>query len=330
MDYDPRYENSLYFSPRFREYLDALVDDLDRTYSLAGKHVIDVGCGRGDFLKALCKRTKCSGFGFDKSYEPDRSDGALDQGEIEFIVDFYGPAYAHYPVDVLTCRHVLEHIEDPPEFLSMIRNTLRDRDGVVVFFEVPNALYTVRQLGIWDIIYEHVSYFTEESLSSLFSTEGFDVTSVEEVFGGQFLALHARHFPEGHFSALMTPGAACIESLDADVHAFQNRYRNKIDQWAERMEQIQRTGQRAVIWGTGSKGVTFLNALRITDSIPYAVDINPRKHGFFVAGTGQEVVPPDFLRDYRPDIVVVMNRIYEQEIRSMLDSLELRSEILFA
>jgi SAM-dependent methyltransferase len=330
MDYDPRYENSLHFSPRFREYLDELIDDLDRRYSLAGKKVIDVGCGRGDFLKALCQRTKCSGLGFDRSYEATGTEVIQDDVRTAFIVDFYGQAYAHYPVDLLTCRHVLEHIENPREFLSMLKSTLSGHDAVGVFVEVPNALYTVRQLGIWDVIYEHVSYFTEESLSTMFLTAGFDVTSVYDVFGGQFIALHANESMRDHYRKCVKPDAASIESMAEDVNAFQERFRNKVDQWTERIDQIERLGQRAVIWGTGSKGVTFLNALRITDAIPKAVDINPRKHGLFVAGTGQEVVAPESLRDFGPDVVVVMNRIYEHEIRSELDALGLRPEILFA
>ena len=38
-----------------------------------------------------------------------------------------------------------------------------------------------------------------------------------------------------------------------------------------------------------------------------------------MAGTGQEVVGPDFLRDYDPDLVVAMNSIYLAEIRAELD-----------
>ncbi len=58
--------------------------------------------------------------------------------------------------------------------------------------------------------------------------------------------------------------------------------------------------QKVVLWGGGSKGVAFLTTLNITDQIKYAVDINPYKHGTFLAGTGQEIVSPEFLKDYNP------------------------------
>jgi len=62
----------------------------------------------------------------------------------------------------------------------------------------------------------------------------------------------------------------------------------------------------------------------------YAVDINPFKQGMFMAGTGQEVVGPDFLRDYDPDLVVAMNSIYLAEIRSELDRIGVDAELVGA
>ena len=47
-----------------------------------------------------------------------------------------------------------------------------------------------------------------------------------------------------------------------------------------------------------------------------------------MAGTGQEVVSPEFLRDYRPDAVIVMNPIYKGEIGRNLEALGISAEIL--
>ena len=68
------------------------------------------------------------------------------------------------------------------------------------------------------------------------------------------------------------------------------------------------------MWGAGSKGVTFLNMIDSRYQIEYVIDINPRKHGKYIPGTGQKIVSPEFLREYIPDIVIVMNLIYENEI----------------
>jgi hypothetical protein len=62
----------------------------------------------------------------------------------------------------------------------------------------------------------------------------------------------------------------------------------------------------------------FLNMVPTRDSIRYVVDINPRKQGMYVAGSGQQIVPPAFLQHYQPDLIIMMNPIYTEEIRQQL------------
>lgn len=69
-----------------------------------------------------------------------------------------------------------------------------------------------------------------------------------------------------------------------------------------------------MVWGAGSKAVTFLNILKTQGLVEYVVDINPRKTSLFVPGTGQQIVQPEFLQQYKPDVIMIMNPIYRQEI----------------
>ena len=80
--------------------------------------------------------------------------------------------------------------------------------------------------------------------------------------------------------------------------------------------------------GQAQKGSHFFTTLGIRDEITYTVDVNPNKHGTFMAGTGQEIVSPDFLVSYQPDLVVVMNPIYEEEIRHDLQQRGLSPRIV--
>jgi hypothetical protein len=91
---------------------------------------------------------------------------------------------------------------------------------------------------------------------------------------------------------------------------------------------MRQKGQRAVLWGGGSKGVTFLTTLGVQDEIEYVVDINPYKHGTYMAGGGQEIVAPDFLRAYNPDLVIIMNPIYREEIRQDISRMGLNPKLL--
>ena len=84
--------------------------------------------------------------------------------------------------------------------------------------------------------------------------------------------------------------------------------------WLSRLREWAAAGQRTVLWGSGSKAVAFLTTLDVHDEIEHVVDINPYRVGKFLPGSGQKIVEPAFLRDYRPDNVVIMNPIYRHEI----------------
>ena len=59
-----------------------------------------------------------------------------------------------------------------------------------------------------------------------------------------------------------------------------------------------------------------------------AVDINPHKHGKFLPGSGLEVVSPESLVGAPPDLVVVMNPVYVEEITMQLAELGLHPEVV--
>jgi FlaA1/EpsC-like NDP-sugar epimerase len=97
------------------------------------------------------------------------------------------------------------------------------------------------------------------------------------------------------------------------------------------MDDQVRRNYRTVIWGAGSKGITFLNTLHLShEKLEYVVDVNPRKHGRFITGTGQQIIPPVFLQQYNPQAVILMNPIYQEEIRRTMQRLNLSAETLLA
>ena len=83
-----------------------------------------------------------------------------------------------------------------------------------------------------------------------------------------------------------------------------------------------------MVWGSGSKGVTFMNLMSRHTCLEYVVDINRYRQGAFMAGTGQLIVTPGFLRDYKPDIVIIMNSIYRKEIQDDLSQMGIAPQIM--
>jgi len=326
LEYTQAYENSLHFSTRFQDYARSQAARLIECYDLYNKDIIEIGCGQGDFLLLLCELGNNRGIGFDPTYvKREKQSDARDR--VKFIQDFYSDRYKNYKADLIVCRHVLEHIQNPKGFLNTIRQAIGHHLSTHVFFEVPNALYTFRRLFVWDIIYEHCSYFTPISLSRTFSSCGFQVREVTEEYEGQYLCIDA--LPSKQSAPDLEHKQYCeVNQIARDIESFAANYRKKVDKCRHKIEQIEGTGQRAVIWGAGSKGVTLLNTLKNTQ-IEYAVDINPRKQGMYTPGTGQKIVPPEFLRDYQPDVIIVMNPIYKSEIREFTNRLGLTTKFVY-
>jgi 2-polyprenyl-3-methyl-5-hydroxy-6-metoxy-1,4-benzoquinol methylase len=323
--YTQTYENSLHFSPRFQSYAESLANRLIKQYELYGKDIIEIGCGQGDFLKLLCQLGGNRGVGFDPSYVPEL-DEILAENHITIIRDFYSERFAHYEADLICSRHVLEHIQFPQSFLASVRRSIGDRSHTLVFFEVPNVLFTLQDMGIWDLIYEHCSYFSRNSLSYLLNTQGFEVINQTEVFEGQYLCIES--LPRKGHHSFIVENDGNLERLKSHVTTFADNYRERVAVWQKKFEQFADAGHRVVIWGGGSKGVTFLNTLGFQEQVEYVVDINPRKHGKYVAGTGQQIVPPEHLQNYQPEVVIVMNPIYYNEIQQNLLRLGITPQLL--
>ena len=89
-----------------------------------------------------------------------------------------------------------------------------------------------------------------------------------------------------------------------------------------RTEQNRTEQNRIAIWGGASKSVIFaLLSARAGNSVTTVIDINPAKHGKFIAGTGLQVkLPAHGLLDIKVgSAIYVMNSNYLEEIKKMSD-----------
>jgi 2-polyprenyl-3-methyl-5-hydroxy-6-metoxy-1,4-benzoquinol methylase len=328
MQYSASYENSLHFSQLFRKWADQTAERLVKQYQLYNKDIIEIGCGQGDFLEILQRLGNNRVTGFDPSYNPNKTD-TIPKTTIKIIPKAYSEDFNSYPADFICCRHVLEHIEQPLQFLKSIRKTIDNKKNCVVYFELPNALYNLERLGLWDIIYEHCSYFTSESLASLFLQAGFEPIEIAERYEGQFLTIEAR--PGSNNSNPATNHQWMVPNIQQLIGNFQNVYKQKVDSWQNTLHELENQNSRTVLWGAGSKGITFANTLNISyKQVEHFVDLNPRKLGKFVPGTAQDIIAPDFLKEYCPQTIIIMNPIYQNEIQANVKELGLSTNFLTA
>jgi len=320
MRYGEDYESTQAVSPTFNRFHEGLARDLIERFDLRGKEVVELGCGQGEFVTMLAEMGGNHGYGFDTVI---REDGGSDK--VTFVKDFYAEPYAHLRPDFVACKMTLEHVHNVHEFLASLRRTVGDRPEVVVFFMIPEITRILDLRAFWDVYYEHCSYFSPGSLARAFRHAGFDPIDVWTDYDDQYVLIAAR---PGSGDSPILANEHPPERLEPKVEAFAREVVEDHERWRRRLDELLQSGQRTVLWGGGSKAVAFLTTLGVTDGIQYAVDINPRREGTFIAGTGQQIVQPAFLAEYQPDTVIIMSPIYTPEIRAKLDELGVRPKRL--
>jgi SAM-dependent methyltransferase len=335
-EYSARYEETQGFSPTFNAFHHRLAQGLIERYDLRRKNIIEIGCGKGEFLALLCELGDNRGIGFDPAYVAGRlpdarlHDGRLLDaltGRLTFVKDFYSDQYADVKGDFICCKMTLEHIHNVADFMATVRRAATANPDATLFFQLPDTARILRDLAFWDIYYEHCSYFTLGSLARLFRHSGFQVIELWQDYEDQYLMITAKAGADP-FDKLL-PGEDDLAQTRTAVANFSARYPQQLAGWRESLQAMKADGRRVVLWGGGSKGVAFLTTLGVTlDQIEYVVDVNPYKAGSYMAGSGQEVVPPLFLQTYRPDVVIIMNPIYRSEIQRTLDGMDLCPELI--
>jgi SAM-dependent methyltransferase len=308
--YDEQYENTQCHSEAFAAHLDALADRWTNRFSLGDAGVLEVGCGKGDFLRILCRRAGARGFGYDTSY----AGAAVESDpEIHFHARYVTPDSmpAHH-VDLIVCRHVVEHVPEIGDFFSLLHALATRAGNVPVVVETPAWEWIVDNEAFWDVFYEHCNYFTQPTLRRIAEQSGFATLDQALVFGDQYQIIELR--PDGSGPAAAPTAAAPSPSLARfadDLAASQERLAGRLTAagaekgWA--------------IWGAGAKGVALANAL-VADPPTFVIDANPAKQGGFVPGSAVPIIAPEDARVADVPVVLVANANYLDEIRRTLEA----------
>ena len=242
-----------------------------------------------------------------------------------FIKDYFSERYADSLGDLVRCRHTLEHIYPTAEFLTTIRKSIGSKKTPVIF-EVPDVSRILQEVAFWDIYYDHCSYFTLKSLAQLFRFCNFEVTNLEKVYHNQYLLIEANpvNQPSQKTFDVEEDPAKTMQM----VNLFSERFEEKLNYWKTELNCIKKEKKRAIVWGSGSKCVAFMATLEIQDEVAYIVDINPNRHGKFIPGIGKQIRSPESLKEFKPQTIIVMNPIYCDEIKKMVEAMGISAEYL--
>ncbi len=319
--YTGGYEDQQGFSPTFRKFITSLTSRFIEKYNVRNKDIVEIGCGKGDFLALISELGNNRGTGIDPAYVEGR---LAPDNRLKFLKEFYTEKHGELPNDVIVCRHTLEHIHATGAFMNTVRNSLTPESRTVLFFEVPSIVRILKSNAFWDIFYEHCSYFSPGSLSRLFRKNNFEVFDLYLEYDEQYLFIEAGMSvsPEKKH-----PLEESVDELWSMSKQFAESVSKKLDEWEELLNEYKIIGKKVVVWGGGSKSVGFLTHFDRLKVIKHVVDINPHLTGNYIPGTGLRYKSPMFLKEFKPDAVIIMNGIYEQEISSMLNEMELNPRL---
>jgi len=226
--------------------------------------------------------------GFDPTYE--------DQNPS--IVKHYFEKGVDIQAKGLVLHHVLEHIQDPVEFLKEL-NTANTEKGKI-YIEAPCLDYIVKNNAWFDVFYEHVNYFRLPDLNKMFG----NVIESGTLFGGQYIYIVVE------LSSIQQP------IFDANTQAISNFNFNFNINKGINVNPL-------VVWGGASKGVIYsLHKIRAGHTIDMVIDINPAKQGKYLPGSGFLVSSPEdaICKLSKGDTIIIMNPNYRGEIIEMTDN----------
>jgi SAM-dependent methyltransferase len=282
-------------SPTMQRYQSEQARDFVSRFELAGRRVLEVGCGDGHYLSLLDE------LGATVS-------GLEPSAPFRRLTEQRGlPVYSGYaadleplpggPYDAIVTREVLEHVPDPIDFLSTIRASLTP-DGVGLV-EVPSLEQALERGRFFDFFPDHLNYFSVGTLARALERSGFLVVEITRGMGGEYLQAIVKADAGRNAANLNSTRGAIVR----DLRALE--------------QQCVADGLRLGVWGAGAKGLSVLAATQAR-GVSLLVDSDPHKQGRYTPGSGLLVEPVERLASAPVDIVVVTAMAYIDEIVTQL------------
>ena len=301
IQYDSDYQNNQALSASFEAHMKSVLEILKSRYP-AGSRVVEVGCGKGDFLELMQADGSFDVMGYDGAYDGDNA--AIEKRFLN--------SADKLDADLVVLRHVLEHIKQPHEFLNLLSGIF---DRADIYIEVPDFAWIESNQAFFDITYEHVNYFTPESLSKLFVT----VDQKGPLFGDQY------QFAIGNLAE--SNYAEFSRAYNVDSNWSTVSFDAIFPDFEAVIAELEAASKDSAVyvWGAATKGVMFCHHLKRMSPVVYSriqagIDINPMKVDRFMPSVHLPIISVDSFcaRASGDELIVLMNPNYQEEILAEL------------
>lgn len=295
IDYSDDYENSQAHSTKFKDHMQSVLSLLQAALP-RDSVLVEVGCGKGDFVEMIEQSGYFRVKGYDASYD----------GNNKSIEKRYLNSSDRIVADLVVLRHVLEHVPKPYDFLAMLKSIFGQAK---IYIEVPSYDWIFANRTFFDITYEHVNYFSQRALKQLFEPS---TTQYGLMFDEQY------QYVISDLSSLNFEFKRQYDSCSWKFLSFNELFPN-IETNIRRFERQACSGA-VYIWGAATKGCLFLAHCaiknRLIDKVRFAIDQNPKKLGKYLPGSMIEIrSTEDFFKAVKPgDLLLIANPAYMGEI----------------
>lgn len=282
-------------SEEMRDFRTNQFQNFINRFSLSGKKVIEIGCGRGEYL-SIMNKFDVKAYGLEYSYESAKWCCENGLNVERGFIDSSTNSIVNAPFDAFYILCFLEHLPDPNSALRGIYNNLAE--GGMGLVEVPKFDITLQKNIFSEFIIDHLFYFTRESLSLTLSLNGFEVIDCSEVWHDSLI------------SAIVKKKNA-LDLLH--FYKYQEKINKEIDEFIHRFEH-----KKVAIWGAGHHALAIISLNNLSDKIKYVVDSAQFKQGKYTPATHIFIVSPDMLDTDPVDAVIIIAGSYSDEVARIL------------
>lgn len=273
-------------------------------FNLTGKKILEVGCGKGEFLR-IWKDYDVRAVGIE--YDQELVTRARNEGMEVYkaYADDANTQLPEAPYDAFVQFNFLEHQPYPNEMLQCIYNNLTE-DGVGLV-TVPSLEYILKYDGYYELIKDHIAYYSEETLKFLFQKNGFEIVD--------------------------------CHTVNRDTHSVMVRKRKKADvsSWKENFDSLKRElfdyvngyvsqGKKVAVWGASHQGFTLIPSLGLSDKIAYIIDSAPFKQGKYAPASHVPIVDRKHYFEEPAASILIVAPGYTDEIANII-RMELSKDI---
>lgn len=266
-------------------------DEFIEVCHLQGKKILEAGSGQGEFLK-IWSDYPVKAYGMEHKRELVEKARSIGLQVQEYYPNSEEDVFENAPFDAFTSFNFLEHQPDPAMYLRAIAHNLVD--GGYGLLTVPSFEYILEQESFYEIIPDHIAYYTRESLHFILDRAGFLVLKEERV-NRDTLAVIIQKKPKVN-----------VDGLLKQKKVIQ-------DEVYDLMASVEREGKRIAVWGASHQGFTLCATMHL-DKIAYIIDSAPFKQGRFAPASHIPIVSPAAAKENPVDVIVIVAPGYTDEI----------------